>query len=212
MRYVVLAASGDVAELVLFIIVFIIFVIGSLIKKAMEAAKGQQRPMLPQGGPRPQSTPWEEVRRFLQQAGVQTETRPKPPQPRPMPRPTPMVRPGPSSARRPPAPRPGYRAAPRPTRPAAPRPVMAPAPTPLPPQPGPQRLAAPAGPATTSRLPEAPKPRPALEKGAAAVVPISVLSLKNMTPEQLRTAIVLREVLGPPAAARGAGARRGFLP
>lgn len=190
----VIRAGSDIGDL-FGLLLFIIIVTISVIVKAIEQARRAPRP--PARGPQPQTSPWEEVKRFLEQAGVPTQTRPTPQQRR-MQHPTPKVRPASQITRRPSpvSARQTIRPTVAPTIPP-PRPALAPAP-----QAGPRPVA--------PTIPMSAPPVTAARRTRAAFA--SILSLRSLPPDQLRAAILLREVIGPPMAMRSRPSPTEFLP
>ena len=201
-------------QVIIYVAILIIFALVSLIKKAVEQARIEQQRSRQQGS-QPQSTPWGQVKQFLDEAGVQTRSRPKPQQQR-------MQRPRRTAERA--APRPRRMQAPKPrVRQAPPRRAPAPPPAPRPQhQPLPQPAASlqprhiePQVEHIQSKIEKpAPvrSPEPARRKPSARAAFASVKDLRKMSRRQLRSAIMLREIIGPPRAARGSSSMSEFLP
>lgn len=175
----------------------LVFVVGGLVKHFMEKAAGRtadspsQRtpPLVPPRPaalpPRPLTTPEEERARRLMEALGQSGKADLPPPPPVPPRPPP------------PAPPPTISRPAMPTAPPPPPPFLSPASDPAPPRPTREPA-----PASSRRVPVRP-PNP-----TSAPVPAKTLRglLNTSSRGELRRAILLREVLGPPRALSEPGA------
>jgi len=203
-------AGGDAVQVVIVLIIVVISIIVSLVKKANELAQKERRRRSGQPGGQGQSTPWEDVKRFLQEAGVETQHRSGPKTAKRLQRPQPKVRQAPRPRVAPrssiPGPTPGQ---PQPApRIEPPRSQLAPRPEPPPPPP----------PREEPRLQRPvqhvapPAPQPAQRQAPAPAMLGSVRDLRKLSAAQLRNAILLREVFGAPLSRRPPGMQSEFLP
>jgi hypothetical protein len=165
----------------------------NLIRKADEERRSREKAAAgDRPAPRPRRPPPEDIDRFLEEVNRRrrqsTERRPGTEGPRPVvavPAPAPPVRPRPS-----PRPQPTRQPPPRQPAPAVAEVVVA-VPAEIPVIPAPQ-WAPPPGPGT---------PQPAAGEGKAKAAPVS-LGMLLRAPQNLRNAILLREILDPPLCRR----------